>query len=50
MRLIATRPNLYNNRADGMSEPIRDPIDSVVQVVTDPEKKFKKGNASIHLL
>ncbi|MBU26282.1 MAG: hypothetical protein CMD99_09685 [Gammaproteobacteria bacterium] len=43
MRLTALTLILMTTGLAGCQNPIRDPIDSVVQVVTDPRKEIQKG-------
>jgi predicted Zn-dependent protease len=43
MRLIALALIFITTVLTGCQNPIRDPIDSVVQVVTDPRKEIQKG-------
>ena len=46
MRLIVLALIFTTTGLTGCQNPIRDPIDSVVEVVTDPRKEIQKGAQS----
>ena len=43
MKLLTLAVLIASLGLTGCQNPVRDPIDSVVQIVTDPKKEIKKG-------